>query len=87
VQKRDLQSFITNFEKLVIIYDDNLSCRSLSQAKRKIYIFLLSLFEGKTVATCFVRDFRRVFLNENHPEQFALRLHEAFWDLRITKLR
>jgi hypothetical protein len=36
----------------VIIYDDNLSCRSLSQAKRKIYIFfLLSLFERKTVAT------------------------------------
>ncbi len=22
--------------------------------------------------------------NKNHPEQFALRLHEAFWDLRFT---
>jgi hypothetical protein len=22
-------------------------------------------------------------LNENHPEQFALRLREAFWELRI----
>jgi hypothetical protein len=29
----------------VIIYDDNLSCSSLSQAKRKIYVFLLSLVD------------------------------------------
>jgi hypothetical protein len=27
-----------------------------------------------------------IYLNETHPEQFALRLHEAFWDLRITRL-
>ena len=48
----------------VIIYHDNLSCRSLSQAKRKIYFFI-SLFERKTVATClctrFVRDLTHVF--------------------------
>ena len=60
----------------VIIYDDNLSCRSLSQAKRKIYIFLLSFFERKTVATClctrFVRDLTHVLGIKNHPEQFAL---------------
>jgi hypothetical protein len=70
----------------MIIYDDNLSCRRLSQAKRKIYIFPLFFFERKTVATCFVRDLRRGFLNENHPEQFALLMHEAFWDLRITRV-
>jgi hypothetical protein len=71
----------------VIIYDDNLSCRSLSQAKRKIYIFLLSLFERKTRKDrchVFCERFKTCLLNENHTEQFALRLHEASWVIRIT---
>ncbi len=71
----------------MIIYDDNLSCRSLSQAKRKIYFFLLSLFERKDRKDrfhVFCERFKTCFLNENHPEQFALRLHEAFWVLRFT---
>ncbi len=50
----------------VIIYDNNLSYRSLSQAKRKIYIFLLSLFERKNVDTCCER-FKTCFLIENLP--------------------
>jgi hypothetical protein len=73
--------------RTVIIYDDNLSCRSLSQAKRKIHIFLLSLFERKARKDrchVFCERFKTCFLNENHPEQFALLLHEDFWDLRIT---
>ncbi len=49
----------------VIIYDDNLSCRSLSQSEKKNMFFLFSLFERKTVATClctrFVRDLRHIF--------------------------
>ena len=52
--------------------------------KEKYIFFFYLFFERKTVATCFVRDLRRGFLNENHPEQFALRLHEASWVLRIT---
>ena len=28
--------------------------------------------------------FKQHFLNEIYPEQFALRLHEALWDPRIT---
>ena len=72
----------------VIIYDDNLSYRSLSQAKRKIYIFLLRLYETKTVATCCdatcCERFKTCFLIEVHPGQFALPLHDAFWDPRFT---
>jgi hypothetical protein len=50
----------------VIIYDDNLSYRSLSRTKRNIYIYF--------------------WMKRTPTEQFALRLHEAFWDLRITRL-
>ena len=51
---------------------------------KEIYIYiLLSLFERKTVATCCER-FKTWLLNENHPGQFALPLHDAFLDPRIT---
>jgi hypothetical protein len=50
------------------IYDDNLSFKILSEAKKKKNILSLSfLFERKTVATCFVRHLRRVFLMEFTP--------------------
>jgi hypothetical protein len=65
----------------VIIYDDNLSCRSLSQAKRKIYIFLLSFFERKSVATCFVRDLRRVFWMKITPNNLLC----VAWNFLGTK--
>jgi hypothetical protein len=32
----------------------------------------------------FCGRYKTCFWNENHPEQFVLCLHEAFWDLRIT---
>ncbi len=32
----------------------------------------------------FCERFKTCFLNENHPEQFALCLHEVFWVLRFT---
>ena len=51
--------------------------------RKEQYIFLLSLFERKTVVTCCGR-FKTCFLNENHPGQFALPLNDAFWDPRIT---
>jgi hypothetical protein len=35
----------------VIIYDDNLTCRSLSQTKRKIYPFSFYLFLKETPLT------------------------------------
>jgi hypothetical protein len=56
--------------------------------RKEIYIFfLLSLFERKTRKDrchVFCERFKTCLLNENHPEQFALRLHEASWVLRFT---
>ena len=75
-----------SLSRCVIIYDDNLSYRSLY-----IFFFIfffLSLFERKTVATycatCCER-FKMCLLNENLPGQFALSLHDAFWEPRITR--
>ena len=44
----------------VIIYDDNVSYRSLSAAKRKIYILLSSLLKELPLSRV-LRDLRRVF--------------------------
>ncbi len=74
----------------VIIYDDNKSYRSLSRAKRNIYIFFFYLFlkeRSLVIRECPLSGlgaFKQHFFNEIHPEQFALSLHEAFWELRIT---
>jgi hypothetical protein len=63
----------------VIIYDDNLSCRSLSQAKRKIYLFsFISFLKERSMVKrgCSLSGlgaFKQHFLNEIYPEQFALR--------------
>jgi hypothetical protein len=76
----------------VIIYDDNLSCRSLSQAKKKIYLFsFISFLKERSMVKrgCSLSGlgaFKQHFLNEIYPEQFAVRLYEAFWDPSFTFL-
>ena len=88
IQGEDTHTYLP---RTVIIYDDNLSYRSLSRAKRNIYIFFFYLFlkERSLVKRgCSLSGlgaFKQHFLNEIHPEQFAFRLHEAFWDLRLTE--
>ena len=68
----------------VIIYDDNLSCRNLSQAKRKIYLFsFISFLKERSMVKrgCSLSGlgaFKQHFLNEIYLEQFAVHLHEAF---------
>jgi hypothetical protein len=57
--------------------------KPFSSEKKNIYISFI-FFWKKDRCHVFCERFKTCFLNENHPEQFALRLHEAFWVLRIT---
>jgi hypothetical protein len=70
--------FHNDCSKEVIIYDDNLLYRSLSQTKRKIYIFLLSLLKARTLPRVFETFIGRVFFIENHPGVICSALHDAF---------
>ena len=61
----------------------------LSSEKRYIYFSFISFLKERSMVKrgCSLSGlgaFKQHFWNEIDPEQFALRLHEAFWDLRST---